>query len=153
MAVVAPLSKYKRNNILILIAIMLAAAAYCIYDGHYNEDFIAKHTDAEGNPDHTLTINRKSPPALFAAALLLAGYLFVIKNNKIIADEDHLVINNKQTISYDAIEKIDKTHFESKGFFTLTYKSGNDQETDLKITDRRYDNLAAVLDEIVAKIS
>ncbi len=153
MAIIAPLSKYKRNNILIFIAIMLAAAAYCAYDGYYNKDFIEKHTDTEGNPKSTLTFNRKSPPVFIAVALLLGGYVVVIKNNRIIADEDQLVINDKEKITYDSIQKIDKTHFDSKGFFTVTYKPETSQEIDRKISDRKYDNLAAVLDQIVAKIS
>ncbi len=100
-----------------------------------------------------LTVNRSAPYYLIGAAVLLAGYFFVIKSKKIIADENELVISAKEKISYDAIEKIDKTNFESKGFFIVTYKDQSGGEVDRKISDRKYDNLSAVLEHLVAKIS
>ena len=100
----------------------------------------------------SLVFNKNSPPYFIGAAVLLGTYLFVAKNKKVIADDDGL-ISNKQTIAYDSIEAIDKTHFDSKGYFIITYKDARGKEARLKLSDRTYDNLSAVLDELVAKIS
>ena len=60
MSIEAPLSKYRKHNLL-LIAIMLAAAAVWFwYDGRYSQNFITKHT-VNGVPDSTLNFNLKSP--------------------------------------------------------------------------------------------
>lgn len=157
MAIEAPISKFKKNNVKIGIVILLVLASWFAYDGHFNDDFIKKNT-VDGVPNDTLVFNQKAPPYLAAAAVLLGIYLAVIRNKKLVADENELVVSDGKKIAYDSIEKIDKTHFESKGYFIITYSSatGKDQagsETKLKISDRKYDNLAAVLDELVAKIS
>ena len=86
------------------------------------------------------------------AALLFIVRFGILKNKKIVAGDTGLV-TEKQTISYDSIEKIDKTHFDSKGYFIITYKNADDGESQLKISDKNYDNLGAVLDELITKIS
>lgn len=153
MAIEAPLGKSKRTNFKIYIAICIGLAIWFGYDGYFNEEFIEKHKDAEGSPDSTLVFNQKSPPFFIGAAALLGVYLYAVRNKKLIAGENELVINDKEKISYDSIQKIDKTHFGSKGFFIVTYKNKDGGEVNRKISDRTYDNLAAVLDELVAKIS
>ncbi len=153
MALVAPFSKYTRKSFLIWIALCVGFGAYCVYDGYFNQTFIDKHTDADGNPDSTMVFNQKAPAVLIGISVLLGGYLLIIRNRKITAEENALVINGKLSIPYDSIEKIDKTHFDSKGHFTLTYKNSSGKETDLKISDKKYDNLKAILDHLVAKIS
>ena len=132
---------------------MAGFGIYCIYDGYYNEEFIKEHKDAEGNPNSTLVFNQKSPPYLIGAAALLGVYLFAIKNKKIVADENELIISDKKRISYDSIQQIDKTYFEKKGFFVITYKDKDGKEIRRKLNDRTYDNLAAILEHLVAKIS
>ena len=132
---------------------MAGFGIYCIYDGYYNEEFIKEHKDAEGNPNSTLVFNQKSPPYLIGAAVLLGVYLFAIKNKKIVADENELIISDKKRISYDSIQQIDKTYFEKKGFFVITYKDKDGKEVRHKLNERTYDNLAAILEHLVAKIS
>ena len=153
MAIEAPLSKFKKNNLKVYIAICIVFAAWCAYDGYFNDEWIAEHKDAEGNPEPYLTFNRNAPPYLIAAAILLGAYLFAIRNKKVIADETELIIDDKKKIPYASIEKIDKTKFKTKGFFTITYKDNNVGEISRKLTDKTYDNLAAILDELVSKIS
>ncbi len=153
MAVEAPISKSKKTNFNIYIAVCIGLAIWFVYDGHFNEEFKKKHTDVNGKPDSTLIFNQKSPPYFIGAAVLLGAYLFAIRNKKIIADENELVLSDKKRISYDSIQKIDKTHFDSKGFFLITYKNKDGREVNRKLSDRTYDNLAAILDELVAKIS
>jgi hypothetical protein len=150
MAIEAPLSNYKKKNILIIAAILIGVGGWFWYDGYKNEDFIQKHT-IEGVADSTLNFNRKAPPFMIGAGILLGIYFAVIKGKKITADDNQLVLGNL-TINYDAIEKINKTHFDKKGFFIITY-SLDGQSKELKLSDRTYDNVGAILDQIVSKIS
>jgi hypothetical protein len=148
MAIEAPLSKYKKQNFLIIAAVLIGAGVWFAYDGYKNPSFIEKHT-VDGVPDHTLIFHQKSPPFFIGAGVLVGVYFFIVKGKKLVADENELISGNVR-IPYDAIEKINKTYFDSKGFFILTY---TEQEKEIKISDRTYDNLPAVLDHIVAKIS
>ncbi len=152
MAIEAPLSKYKKNNSRIGIVILVGLAIWFAYDGYRSEGFIKRHTDQNGKPDSTLAFNRKAPPYLVGAAVLLGVYLFAIKDKKVVADESSLIVGKRQ-IAYDSIEEINKTHFDSKGYFVITYKDYQGVDANLKISDGIYDNLSAVLDELVAKIS
>jgi hypothetical protein len=153
MAIVAPFARFRRNNLILYIVVCLALAAWCAYDGYYNEDWIKDHTDAEGNPEFYLTFNRRAPAVLIALVVLFGGYLLVVRNGKIIAEQNELVLSAKEKIPYDSIQKIDKTHFKSKDFFVVTYKDDNGREVDRKLSGRKHDNLQAVLDELVEKIS
>ena len=152
MAIVAPVSKYKVKTFLIYMAVLVGFATYCVYDGHFNESFKERHSP-DGKPDGTMVFNQKAPVYLVGAAALLGVYLLVIRNRKVVAEDNALVIDGKTSIAYDSIQKIDKTNFDAKGHFTVTYKAPDGKEIDRKISDRDYDNLKAVLDHLVAKIS
>ncbi len=152
MAIEAPLSKYKKNNLKLYITLCIILAGWFAYDGYYNETFIKKHTDSSGKPESTLTFNRKSPPYLIAVAALLGVYMFVIRNKKLIADETTLTAGTLE-IPYASIEKIDKTHFDSNGYFIITYKNQQGIPATLKLSDRTYDNLPPILDALIAKIT
>ena len=161
MAIEAPFSKFKKTNFKIYIVVCITAAVIFAYDGYLSKykwskryNFYKKHVvDNDGKPTSTMNFNRKSPPFFIGAAALLSLYLFAVRNKKIIADESELIISDKERISYDSMQKIDKTHFGSKGFFLITYKSKDGRQVGRKLSDRTYDNLAAILDELVAKIS
>jgi hypothetical protein len=160
MAIEAPLSKYKRNNFLIGIAACLVLAVIFAYDGYLSKypwsqrrSFYDKHTTEQGRPDGALVFNQKSPPFLVAGALLLGAYWYAIRNRKLVAAEDALVFGGRKKIPYDAIEQIDKTYFETKGLFTITYKSENGRLVRYKLSDRQYDNLKPILEHLVAQIS
>jgi len=150
MAIEAPLSRYKKQNMLIITAILIGAGIWFWYDGTHNRDFIDKHT-VEGIADHTLVFHQKSPPFFIGAGILVGIYFFIVKGKKLIAGENELD-TGKMKIAYNAIEKVNKTHFDKKGFFTITYTE-NGQSNDLTLKDRTYDNLPAILDHIVSKIS
>ena len=159
MAITAPLSKYKKNNALIIVAVCIGAAVIFAYDGYLSKyewslrrSFYDKHMK-DGVPSSTMNFNRKSPPFLLGAGVLAGLYFAAIRNKKIVADGRELIINSKDRIPYDSIEKIDKTFFDSKGYFVISYKKKENQESELRLSDRTYDNLPAVLDELVAKIS
>ena len=161
MAIEAPISKFKKNGLKIYIAICIAVAIIFAYDGYLSKykwsrryNFYKEHVvDNDGKPTATMKFNRGSPPFFIGAAVLLGAYLFAIKNKEIIADENELIISNKERIAYHSIQKIDKTYFGSKGYFIIIYKNKDDREVNRKLSGRTYDNLAAVLDELVTKIS
>ncbi len=153
MAIEAPYSKYRKTNFKIYIVICAALGTWFCYDGYFNEKFKQKHVDSEGRPDSTLVFNQKSPPLFIAAALFLSARLFATARKKVIADENQLIINNKEKISYGSIQKIDKTYFDSKGHFIITYENKDGSKLNRKLSSRVYDNLEAVLNHLVAKIS
>jgi len=160
MAIEAHLSRYKKQNFLIIMVILLGAVIIFGYDGYLSKyewsmrhSFYEKHVINNGGiPDGDMQFNRKSPPVFFIVAVAWAVYFFAVSaKKKIIADESKVNLNGIE-VPYDSIEKINKTHFDKKGFFTITYTE-NGQEKELTLKDRTYDNLPAVLDHIVSKIS
>ena len=161
MAIEAPISKFKKTNFKIFLGICIAIAIIFAYDGYLSKykwsgrySFYKEQVlDNDGKPTTTMIFNRKSPPFFLAGAVIFTVALYVIKDKKLIADENELIISDQKRIPYDAIQKIDKTNFDSKGFFLITYKNENDTEVNYKLSDKKYDNLAAVLDHLVANIS
>jgi hypothetical protein len=156
MAIEAPYSSFKLKNYMIYFVVCIAAGGWLAYDGYFNEKFIEKYTENYGTeeavPDSTLVFNQKSPFILAALAAGFAVRRFMVKDFKIIVDDEKLVFG-KRTVVLDSIEKIDKTHFAKKGHFTLFYKDATEGECQLKLSDRTYDNLNELLEHIVAKIS
>ena len=159
MPIEAPLSKYKKNNLKIYIVVCIIFTIIFAYDGYLSKyewslrrSFYKEHIK-DGQPDDTMIFNRIAPIFLVILVAALAGRFYTIKNRKLLADENELIINNKEKISYDSIQKIDKTHFDSKGFFLITYKDKTGGEINRKLSVRNYDNLAAIVDKLVAKIS
>jgi hypothetical protein len=156
MTIEAPLSRYTKQNLLIAVAALIGLGIWFYYDGYHNETFIKKNTtvDEQGNerPNSTLAFNQKAPPFMIAAGIGIAVYFFVVRGKKVAADEAGLKACGK-TIAYDAIESINKTHFDSKGFFIVTYKDPQGQSRELKLSKYTYDDMPAVLDHLIAKIS
>ena len=136
MAIEAPISKFKKTNLKIYIVVCVAVAIIFAYDGYLSKYKWSKRysfykeqvLDNDGKPTPTMNFNRKSPPFFIAGAVLLGAYLFAVKNKKIVADENELIIDDKERISYDSIQKIDKTHFDKKDFFVITYKNKGGSE-------------------------
>ena len=153
MAIEAPISKYKKTNYMITIAVCFGLGIWCIYDGYFNKKFIEEYSDEQGNAVGWLVVNRKAPPYLIGVCIPLAGYLLYLRKTKLIADENELIFKESDKIPYESIEKIDKTYFEKKGFFVIMYKNQNGREIRRKLSNKKYDNLSAVLDRLVAKIS
>ncbi len=153
MAIEAPTSKFKKTNLKIYIGLCIGLAIWFAYDGYFNETFRKKNSDQNGVPNSTLVFNQKSPPFFVGAAVLLAAYLFAVKDKKVIADDNELVISAKKKIPYNSIQRIDRTYFDKRGFFIITYKDESGNEVHRALSDRKYDNLAAVLDHLVAKIT
>jgi hypothetical protein len=152
MAVIAPLCKYKKTNYKIYIVMLLAFAVYFAYDGYFNQKFIDKHT-VNDKPDSTLAFNRNSPPFFLAGAIAAAIYFWMVKNKKVVVGDEELIFSEKDKIPYSSIESVNKTNFETKGFFIIEYKTGDGKQTQRKVSDRTYDNLNAVLEVVVSKIT
>jgi len=159
MSIEAPLSKYKRTNFKIGLVACIIFAAWFGYDGYlskyewsHRRSFYEKHAP-DGKPDDTMIFNRIAPIFFVIAAAFLTIRFWAAKDKKLLADENELIVHDKERIPYDSIQKIDKTHFSSKGYFVITYKDTDGTEVNRKLSDRKYDNLAAILDHLVAKIS
>ncbi|MFH1884439.1 MAG: hypothetical protein ABIL62_17225 [Planctomycetota bacterium] len=159
MAIEAPYSKYSKTNFKIAIVLFLAMAIIFAYDGYLSKyewslrrSFYEKHVE-DGKPDFDMVFNQKSPFVFVGLAAVLTVWFWARKNKKLLADENELIISDKEGISYDSIQQIDKTYYEKKGFFVITYKTEGDNEVNWKVSDRQYDNLAAILEHLVAKIS
>ena len=152
MAIEAPLSRHRRTNSLIYILACVALAAWFAYDGYFNKNFITEHTSKEGNPDYVLVLNQKSPPVFLVGAALFGVGLWRIRGRKVVAEDNELVVADREKIPYDAIDRIDKTHFEKRGFFTIIYKRDG-REVERTLSDRDYDNLGPILDHLIAKIT
>lgn len=104
-------------------------------------------------PDETMLFNQISPIFFVAGAVVLGVRFWLRKDTKLVADENELVLANGKKIPYDAIDRIDKTYFDKKGFFTVVYKNQNGREVHRKLNDRDYDNLRSILDHLIAKIT
>jgi hypothetical protein len=153
MSIEAPLSKSKRNDFVIGIVACLALALWFAYDGYFSKKFIAEHTTEQGQPDGTLVFNQKAPPFFVVGALFFGAYWYGIRNRKLVAADDALVLPGGRKIPYAAIEQIDKTHLETKGFFTVVYKNEHGSLAKHKLTDRQFENLKPILEHLVAQIT
>jgi len=159
MAIEAPYSKHNKTNFKIGFVLCIVAAIIYAYDGYLSKyewslrrSFYEEHVK-DGKPDFDMVFNQKSPFVFVALAAVLTAWFRARRNKKLLADENELVISAKEKISYDSIQQINKTYFDKKGFFVITYKDKDGKEVRRKLNDRTYDNLAAILEHLVAKIS
>ena len=148
MATEATGSKFSRNNSLIAAGMCLAFGLYFGYDGWFGK-YRQKELDSnDGKPTPNLYFNQYVPIPL----ALIAIYSFLsaakAKNRKLIADERGLTLSASETIAYNRITHIDERRFKKDGFFLVRYKD-NDQKKEVKLTDRQYDNLGVLLDELI----
>ncbi|MHC4215088.1 MAG: hypothetical protein ACYSWP_17140, partial [Planctomycetota bacterium] len=126
MAIEAPISKHQKNNLILYAVFCVGFAIVFGYDGYlskyewsYRTGFYQEHV-VDGKPDDDMIFNRYAPIGLIIGAALLALRYQTVKDRKLVADENELVFSDGAKIAYDAIEKIDKTHFKKKGVFVIT---------------------------------
>ena len=150
--IIAPFSKHGRNSLMAWTLILAGAGLWTTYDGYYNSAFIQEHTLEDGSPDSDLLFNRYAPPFCFITSLFLGITLALKLKMRLVADGSALVIHDKKSIPYDDIEQIDKTYFESKGYFDVEYRCRSGMKK-MRLSDRMYDNLASVLDHLVLKMT
>ncbi len=159
MAIEAPYSKHSKSSFKIGIVLCVAMAIIFAYDGYLSKyewslrrSFYEEHVK-DGKPDFDMVFNQKSPFVFVGLAAVITVWFWARKNKKLLADENELIISDKKRISYDSIQQIDKTYYEKKGFFVITYKDKDGKEVRRKLNDRTYDNLAAILEHLLVKIS
>jgi len=160
MTVEAPYSNYNLKSLKLYIAAALIIGTVLAYDGYLSKyewskraDFYKEHvTDNGGKPDSTMMFNQYAPPVCLLIALLFTVRFNSVKGRNVIAYDNSLVVC-KHKIVYDTIQQIDKTHFDGKGYFVITYKNNQGTESELKLDKRTYDNLDAILELLVSKIS
>jgi len=148
MTVEATGSKFTRNNRFYLTALCLAGALWFGYDGWFGSYRDKELESNDGKPTASLLFNQYSPIPLTLIALCSLYFGFRITSKKIEADEEGLVLSGGEKIPYRTMKKIDKRRFKNKGLFSIAYETDTGEKT-LKLTDRQYDNLGKLLDEIV----
>lgn len=148
----AKFSKFKKQNLLIFAAACIIFGVWFAYDGYVSEKFIEKHT-RDGKPDSNLVFNQKAPYVLMIMAAFFAGRFHFQKNKKITTDNKGLDLNGLSRIEFDNIESVDKTNYDEKGYFIISYKDDKGNDRTLKLSNRDYDGIGDVLDVIISKIS
>lgn len=150
MAVVATGSRRNRQNNYIIVVMCIVFGLWFGYDGWMNKEYQQKETDADGKPKANLIFNRYAPAGL----AVLAAYFLVMAvqagKRKVTADEKGITVEGKPMIPYSSMAKIDKRYFEKEGHFTLEY-TAEGKVCKLKLTDRAYDNMGPLLDEVVRR--
>lgn len=148
MAVVATGSRHTQNTNYIIAVACILFACWFLYDGWFNQKFKEEHTK-DGKPDLTLRMNKFYIP--IGCAVVVAFFILSaqrLKSQKITADETGLEFAGGLKIAYDSIKQIDKRFFDKEGHFTLDYEQGGEVKK-MKLTDRTYDGLGILLDEVV----
>jgi len=148
MAVTATGSKFSRNNSLIFAAVCLAGAAWFGYDGWFGQYRQTELEKNNGVPTPNLYFNQYAPVPLATFAIFSLVSAIRTPSKKVFADENGLTILGKATIPYSSIKQIDKRPFEKEGHFIIEYSQDNGVKK-LKLSDRKYDNLALLLDEVI----
>jgi len=95
-----------------------------------------------------LIFNRYAPIPLVLYALYSCFAVARVRFKKIVLDEKGLCLENKKPIPIDHISYIDNRHFEKSGAFIVGYNH-DDRTKKIKLTDRKYDNLNELLDELI----
>ena len=118
------------------------------YDGWFGEYQDTELEKNEGQPTVNLLVNRYAPIPLALIALysLITG--LKVTSKRIIADDHGLTIDDGKIIPYSDMRKIDKTNFDKAGYFLIEYEEAETTQQ-LKISDRQYNNLGLILDEII----
>jgi hypothetical protein len=150
MAVEATGSKFSRHNNLITAVVCLGAALWFGYDGWFGPYKQKQLAINDGKPTSNLLFNQYAPVPLtiFAVWALVAALRG--KSRKVTADDKGLVLTDGQQIPYGDIVKIDKRKFAKEGVFTLEYQQGG-KDKSLTLSDRKYDHLGLLLDEIIRR--
>ncbi|MBN1796242.1 MAG: hypothetical protein JW804_06180 [Sedimentisphaerales bacterium] len=160
MALEAPYSKHNKTNFKIAIIGCLIFAAIFAYDGYlskyewsHRQGFYEKHTDDDGNPDDTIIWNKRLPFGLLGISIISFIWFMRVKDRKITAGQNEMIVDGTEKIAYDSIKKINKTNYDSKGYFIITYQNPDRAQTDKKISYKTYDNTKPLLEYLVSKIS
>lgn len=153
MDIVGPVSRHKKNSAVLYIAVLVGFGLWCLVDGYFKTSFIDAHTGPDGRPDGTLLFNRIAPGFLFLGAAGLGLWVVSMRKRRVVATDTELVIRDALRIPYDSIQQIDKTLFEKKGFFVVTYRAEGTGDKTVRLDDRDYENLRPILDRLIREIT
>ena len=151
MAVEATGSSFARKNAIIYAVLGILVGLYFFHDGWLGwfTDYMDKELEAGGdNPTLNLQFNRYVPFVLWPFALYYLIQIPRISKQRLVADNKGLTIQNQPTLSYDTITHIDNRPFDKSGYFLVGVNDGG-RKRELKFSDRKYDNLGLLLDELV----
>jgi hypothetical protein len=145
MAVAATGSKYTCKTNYLIAAACAAMALWFLYDGWLNEEF----QNDENISDLDLQMNRIWIPAGCGLVIIYCmAAAWRLKSKKIVAAEKGLALSTGQIVPYKSVRQIDKRYFEKEGHFTIEYEEQGGKKQ-LKLTDRTWDGLGLLLDELV----
>ena len=147
MAIKAPGSRHSRTNWLIVAGLCSVMGLWFAYDGWLNKEYQEKETK-DGKPTANLLFNQYAPFPLGLYALYGFFLASRVRSKKIILDEKGLCIENNDPIPIDNISYIDNRRFDKDGQFIIGYTNSGKSKK-IKITDRKYDNLAELLAELI----
>lgn len=148
MAIVSTGSRHTQNTNYIIAVACILFACWFLYDGWFNEDFIKEQE--EKNEYLTIRLNQYYVPIGCAgAAVFFVLSAYRLKSRKITAGQSDLEFSDGLKIAYNDIQQIDKRFFKKEGHFTVHYKEDSGEDKKIKLTDRTYDGLGLLLDEIV----
>lgn len=151
MAVTATGSRFRRNNMLILALLCIAGGLWFAYDGWINDKYQEENTDPEtGKANPNLQFNRYVPIPLAVIAVYSLIMTAIIPGRRVVADDKGLTLADGCNIPYESLQAIDKRAFDKDGHFTISYAVGQTKKT-LKLSDRKYDNLGLLLDEVISQ--
>ena len=148
MAVEATGSTFSRNTRIYLAVICFAGAVWFGYDGWFGEYKDKELEKNDGQPSVNLYVNRYAPIPLALVALFSLITGLKVTSKKIVADDQGLTIDDEKIIPYSDMKKIDKTKFDKAGYFLIEYEEAQTLR-EVKISDRQYNNLGLILDEII----
>ena len=147
MAIIAPGSRRSRTNWIITAALCGGMGLWFAYDGWLNKKYQEKET-IDGKMTPNLVFNRYIPFPLGLYVLYCFFAATRVKTKRIVLDEKGLCLENQTPIPIEHISYIDNRYFKEDGVFIVG--STNDGKTKkIKITDRKYDNLAELLEELI----
>lgn len=104
-----------------------------------------------GKANANLKFNRIwGPVGCFVVGLYFLISVLRIPAMRIVADDTGLTVSGGKVIAYSDIKQIDNRYFDKEGHFTIGYDDGGAM-TELKLSDRKYDGLGVLLDDLVKR--
>ena len=117
MAIEAPLSSYKKKNMIFIACLLIGAGLWFYYDGYHKQEFIEKHT-IDGKIDSTLNFPQKNRRRFLLVREFFTVYLFIIKGKKIIADEEAIKTRQRNDCCTTVLKKLTKRILTARGILS-----------------------------------
>ncbi len=136
-------SKYSKKYYIIVTIACIFLASWFVYDGYFTDKY-----NPEVDPElSNFDVNGQKiywPVTCLLSAAYCGYLLLALSKRHIVADNNGLTIDGKPLRPYSDIKSINKKTLKSKGILIIEFIDGN-----VKLTDRNYDGLDNLLDEII----